>query len=210
MKDLIIFLFLLPIVSFGQNTLPSGQGILKVELEKLPTILFYTDTLKTKSSKSISIIKFGEFALKNERDVKTWLKPEQLYLEYDIFILRVDTIIGKWIKVYVDNEKAVKLWTRMDNYIKYFSWDNFFRTEVSNITKGTKELGIKESDNEGSKTIKKMEEEDCFEILDVRADWLKIRTHSILECSTSKRPIKSGWLKWQQKGKLTIKFGLTD
>ena len=71
-------------------------------------------------------------------------------------------------------------------------------------------LGIKQTDNENSKTLKKMENEDCFEVLEAKGDWLKIRTHSVLDCSTSKRSIKSGWIKWQKDNKLTIQFGLTD
>jgi hypothetical protein len=185
MKYLFILIFILPIVSFGQKTLASGQGILKIELVKLPTILFYNDTLQTKPSKSISVIKPREFALKNEKEISTWFKPEQLFLEYDIFILRVDTIIGKWAKVCVNNEKAVKLWTKIDQYKMYFTWDKFFKTKVTNITKETNELAVKQSDNDISKTIKKMEKEDCFEILD-------------------------GWVKWRENNQLTIEFGLID
>ena len=85
-------IFILPLISFGQRNIPSGQGILKVDFIKLPTIAFYNDTLQAKPTKSVSVINSGgNFILKNQKELDNWFKPEQLFLEYDIFILRVDT-----------------------------------------------------------------------------------------------------------------------
>jgi hypothetical protein len=196
---------------FGQKSIPCGQGILKIEITELPTIQFYKDTLQKTPVRTVSVVKKdGEFSIKNKTETLKWFKPEQLYIDYDILILRVDTIIGGWTKVYVNNEKQTILWTKIGLSNKYLTWNNFFKTQVSNITKGTKEVLIKVTNTDNSKTIKKMEKEDCFEILEVKGNWIRIKTHSVLECSTSKKPIKIGWLQWRKNNVLQIEFGLAD
>ena len=212
MKRFFICILFLPLVSIGQSKLPSGIGILNIDVIKLPTLKFYNDTSQTKPLKVISVInKNGKFGFKNQDEVPKWFKPERIsfYEDNDILIIRVDTVIGNWFSIYI-NDKGEKLWVKKDINNKYYTWANFFKNKVSNITKGLDNLEIKQSSNDSSRTIKKIEKEDCFEVLEVKGEWMKIRTHSILECSTSKRPIKIGWLKWRQKDMLTIKFGMSD
>jgi hypothetical protein len=211
LKIITVCFCFLTINSIGQNTLSVGQGILKINFSKPLTLDFFSDTTQLKSTKTISIIKGAdqEFKIKNSNQVMTWFQPEALHLDYDIFILRVDTIIGKWYKVVTNTDKAIIMWTKADSFKKYFKWSTFLTKEVTNITKNKTELEIKTEPKENSKTIKKIEKSDCFEVLDVKGDWIKIRTHTILECSDSKHPVKSGWLRWKDKNKLTIAFGLT-
>jgi hypothetical protein len=211
MKILISFIFVIPLFLFGQKNIPVGQGILKIETTKLPLIQFYKDTLQKTPVKTVSVVlKDGELSIKNKTETLKWFKPEQLYLDYNILILRVDTVIGDWTKVYVNNEKQTKLWTKIGGFNKYLTWTNFFKTQVSNITKGTKEVLVKVASTDNSKTIKKMEKEDCLEIVEIKGNWIKIKTHSVLECSTTKYPVKIGWLQWQKNNVLQIEFGLTD
>ncbi len=135
--------------------------------------------------------------------------PEQLSLDYDIFIIRIDAISGKWYKVITNTEKATVLWTKVEPFKKFVKWPTFLLKETTAIEKGFTNLDIKTGPSEASKTIKKIETKDCFEVLEVKGNWMRIRTNTNLDCNQSSRPVKSGWLKWRDRNRLTISFGLT-
>lgn len=202
---------LLSSVAFAQNEIPLGQGVIKVEFSKLPTLKFYNDTNQITPNKTLTIgkDKDGEFIIKNRKQVDDWFSPEQLSLEYDIFIIRVDTSIGKWYKVIMNAEKNTALWTKAEPFKKFIKWPTFLLNETTAIEKGFMNLDIKTAPSETSKTIKKIETKDCFEVLEIKGDWMRIRTNTKLDCNESNKPVKSGWLKWRDKKRLTISFGLT-
>ena len=207
-----IFLFIVfPFLAIGQNNLPLGQGVLKIDYTKLPTLRFFEDTLHATPVKTISIAKDkeGEYIIKNQKKANAWFMPEQISLEYDIFIIRVDTVIGKWYRVVTNTEKATMLWTKVDPVKKFIKWPTFLLKETTAIEKGFADLEIKAEPSEKARTIKKIEVKDCFEVLEIKGDWMKIRTNTILDCNESQKPIKSGWIKWRQNNRLTIAFGLT-
>ncbi len=140
----------------------------------------------------------------------TWFKPEGLWLDYSIFVIRVDTVIGKWFKVFVNNEKGTTLWTLTDPVKKFVKWQTFLVKETTAINKHPEfNIEIKVSPSENSSSIKKIEKTDCFEALEIKGDWLRIRTNSTLDCNESKKTIKSGWIRWRQNNRLTINYGLT-
>ena len=74
---------------------------------------------------------------------------------------------------------------------------------------GSEGLEVKTEASEKSATIKKMEKKDCFEVLEVKGDWMKIRTNKGLECNESKRPVKLGWIRWRYKNRLMIGYALS-
>ena len=211
MTKFFIILSLLPLATLGQNNLPLGQGVIKINYTNLPTLLFYSDTSQTKGIKIVSIGKDeeGEYIIRNRKLVDMWFMPEQIELDYDIFIMRVDTVIGKWYKVIVNAETAQTLWTRFDPVKKYVKWSTFLLKETTAIEKGFASLDIKTEPSQTAKTIKKIETKDCFEVLEIRGDWMKIKTNTKLDCNESNQPIKSGWIKWRQNNRLTIGYGLT-
>ena len=108
-----------------------------------------------------------------------------------------------------NEEKAETMWTKVGPSKKFVKWSTFLLKETTAIVKGFTDLPIKTAPSETSKTIKKIETEDCFEVLEIKGDWMKIRTNAVLDCNQSNRPIQSGWLKWKDKNHLTISFGLT-
>jgi len=95
---LIIAIFIAPLITIGQSNINLGQGVVKIDFEKLPTLLFYSDTNNTTPLRTVSVTKDkgGEFIIKNSSHVRSWFNPEGLWLDYGIFIIRVDTVIGKW------------------------------------------------------------------------------------------------------------------
>lgn len=208
----IIAVLLQSFITFGQKNLNIGQGVLKIDFEKLPSIQFFGDTSQTNPVKIVTVIKTkeGEYNLKNNSQVTTWFKPESLWLDYSIFVIRVDTIVGKWYRVYIDNNKGTTLWTKTDPTKKFVKWQTFLVNETTFIDKNPDfNIEIKNSPSDDSPTIKMIEKTDCFEAIEIKGDWLRVRTNTIIDCNESKKTIKSGWIKWRKNNRLTINYGLT-
>ena len=205
-----LFTFL-SLYSFAQRNLPIGQGVIKIDYTKLPNLNFYADTNQTKPTKIIVIgkDKEGEFIVKNSKQVDTWFIPEQISLEYELFIIRVDTAIGKWYRVVTNTENGATFWTKVEPVKKFVRWSTFLLKETTAIEKGFANLDIKIQPFKTAKTIRKIEKKDCFEVLEITGDWMKIRTNTKLDCNLSNKPIKFGWIKWRDKNRLTISYGLT-
>ena len=102
------------------------------------------------------------------------------------------------------------LWTKADTVKQFIKWQTFLLTSISSINKNDFNLDIKTLPSDKGTTIKKMESTDCFKVLEVKGDWIKIKTNTELECSESKKPVKSGWIRWRQHNRLTIGYALTS
>lgn len=202
---------LLPYAASSQKSINIGVGILFIDYEKLPRLEFYVDTLQKSSAREVSIVRdySGEYAVKNANQLTSWFMPEGLWLEYGIFVMRVDTQLGTWYKVFVNNETGTTLWTKADALKKFATWENFLLHETTAIEKGNFELEIKDAPDDNAKTIKNIESTDCFEAWEIRGDWLRVRTNDFLDCNQSKKRIDSGWIKWRHNNKLTVGYGLT-
>lgn len=211
MKFLFLLLLLVPYLTDGQSNLPVGQGVIKIDYTKLPTLRFYDDTIQTTPTKTVTIGKDseGEFILKNSKELSTWFVPEQISLEYDIFVIRVDTVVGKWYRVVTNSDNGKMRWIKADNTKKFIKWQTFLVKETTAIDKGFANLDIKVEPSDKAKTIKKIETKDCFEALEIKGDWMKVRTNEKLDCNESKKPIKIGWIKWKDNNRLAINFFLT-
>lgn len=208
---IIIAIILFPLTIIGQKNINLGQGILKIDFEKLPTLRFYADTTQTTPIRTVSVTKDkqGEFTLKNNSQA-SWFNPEGLWLDYSIFVIRVDTVVGKWYRIFTNNDKRTILWTKADATKKFVKWETFLVKETTAINKHQDfNLEIKTSPSDKAATIKKIEKADCFEAIEVKGDWLRIKTNETLECNESKKTIKSGWIKWRRNNRLTIYYGLT-
>ena len=206
------FFVLFPLFSAGQKNIPVGLGVLKIDFAKLPVLQFYSDTGMNASVKTIRIIKnqSEEFTIDNQTEADTWFKPEQLFFEYDIFLVRVDSVLGNWFKVVVNSATGEILWTKADATKKFMKWQSFLVKAVSSVDKGDFNLDIKTAASDKATTIKKIESTDCFKVLEIKGDWIRIKTNTELECSESKRPVKTGWIRWRQNNRLTINYALTS
>ena len=196
---------------FAQTNVTLGVGVVTVKIEALPTLSFYIDTLSRRPAKTVSIVKdeHQEFAIRN-RNMHAWLAPEGLWLDYYIFTFRCTKKVGSWCQVYVSNSDKTKYWIRLNKNLLYLNWDKYLNTQATWIGKKTEfSLQVKQFPSESSRTIKMMEKEDCFTVLEVKGDWMKIKTSEILDCSSSKHPVKSGWIKWRMDNKLLIDYGLS-
>jgi hypothetical protein len=211
-KYFFLIFALLPLFSFGQKNIPVGQGVLKIDFAKLPTLQFYSDTNLAAPSRTINITKnqSEEYIIPHQTEDNTWFKPEQLFFEYDIFLIRVDTVVGNWYKIVTNSATGEMLWTKADTVKQFIKWQTFLLKSISSVDKGDFNLDIKTLPSDKGTTIKKIESTDCFKVLEVKGDWIKIKTNTELECSESKKPVKSGWIRWRQNNRLTIGYALTS
>lgn len=175
---LIAFITFCSTIAAAQHPIKAGLGIIKVKYDKYPAFAFYADTTSKTPFKSFSIIKNkqGDYSIKNW-DKNNWLIPEGLMLDYGLFILRVDTIINGWYHVFVNNDKGVKLWLRVGNNTTFIPWHKFLVTETTGVGMhiGYK-LPIKTQATDSSKTIKYIEAEDLFKALEIKGDWMRVKT----------------------------------
>jgi hypothetical protein len=204
----LLFCVLAPFIALCQD-LPAGAGILSIDFQKAPTLRFYADTAQALATKTFSVgrNKKGEYIIKNVKQA-AWFKPEQLWLDYDIFVIRVDTVSGGWYRVFTDNEKGTSMWIKAGPGKRFVKWATFLVKETTAIgSRGS--IEIKAAPDPKSKTIRRAVEKDCFEALEIKGDWMRIRTNTVLDCDESGKPLKSGWIKWKDKGQLAIEFFLT-
>ena len=211
MYQLLLILFISPIALLAQSNIELGIGIITVKnLDALPTIKFYSDTTHKIPAKQISVLKDKqeELVLKNAK-LNAWLAPEGLWLDYYIFIFRCTKKRGKWCEVYVNNDRKIKYWIELHPGLQYQNWRTFLLTQSTSVVKRDEyNLEVKESPNDTSKRIKMMEKGDCFIILELKGDWIKVKTNDVLECSESRHPVKSGWIRWKKNNRLLIEYGL--
>jgi len=208
-KVFIILLMGFPVFLFGQKSLNLGQGILKIDITQLPTLEFFSDTMEKIPLKIVTVTKdsVGEFILKGNDHVADWFSPEQLFLNYEIFMIRVDTVLGNWLLVYTNNLRPATMWVKRQPQVNFIPWTVFLHKQVSSINQDPAfKQPVKAAPNEQSPTIKEMEEADCFKIISIKGDWMNIKSNP--DCSDSKKPVKSGWIRWRKKNKLIISYSL--
>ena len=115
MRSLFIFIALtVPAIGIAQLHLAAGAGILNVDLSKKPVLPFYNDTADGGAARTIRIEtdSTGELKLVSAMPVTGWLIPEQFFPAYDIFTFRVDTISGKWMRIFVNNGNGETMWLK--------------------------------------------------------------------------------------------------
>ncbi|MDB5012478.1 MAG: hypothetical protein JWQ25_680 [Daejeonella sp.] len=203
-------LFFLTTNVFAQSNLNLGVGVLEVNIDALPTLSFFSDTLTAKPTKRVTIVKNAnnEFSL-NSKVSNSWLAPEGLWLDYSIFTFRCSRKLGNWCEVYVNNANHAKFWIKLNRNLLYHNWTKYLATQATWIGKRAEySVSVKAFPTENSKTIKMMEKDDCFVVLQVKGDWMKIQTSEVLDCSSSKFPVRSGWIRWRNNNKLLVEYGL--
>lgn len=101
-----------------------------------------------------------------------------------------------------------KKWIKKSETLNVKSWEKFL-VENTTAIEPLIPTDIKAEPDANSKTIRKSTNEDCFEAVEVKGDWIRLRTNETLECNEHPTPIKSGWIKWREANKLMINFFLT-
>lgn len=206
MKTILTIIFLLG--SLITNATELGLGIVDIDIYKTKEIKIYKNKNDKTPERIIHLIeKNGEIAIK-ENDYQKWLKPESIWLDYSIFIFRYTNFQDNWIEIIVNNDSMNKMWIRKTETLSVKTWQTFL-VQSTTAVEPLASTEIKLEPSVSSMTIRSSTKEDCFEAIEIKGDWIRIKTNEKLDCNEHPSPIKSGWIKWRQNNKLTIEFFLT-
>ncbi len=201
---------MLTTVCKAQNRGKIGVGILTIDIERYPVLKLYSDTNSNVPNTTIFVKKVKQDGVVvNTVPQLKGFTPEALWLDYYIFLLRVEKVSPNWFKVFVSDHTTFWL-GKSTKGVRFDTWPVFLKSHISALFKlDGYDLDIKLAPSDKAKTIKKMEEKDCFEVLEVRGDWMRIRTNTGLECSETKRPVRSGWIRWRKADRLQVGYTQT-
>jgi hypothetical protein len=207
----IIIFILLSNACFGQKTIEAGIGILQVDFEKISTLNFFEKITDLKPSKNITVFKVGEYDhdLKNRSEAEKWFDPETLWFEYYIFNLRVIDKNGKWLNVVVNNQTGETMWIKTVTGLNFVTWEKFLLNTTAISGNQNFVIEVKTKPNDESKTLRKLGQKECLESIEIKGDWMRVKTNEILDCDDSGKIQEQGWIKWRQNNYLAIEYDLT-
>lgn len=186
-----------------------GVGIIEVDVQQTKEIRVFRNKSDEYPEKIIELLRGedGEIIIKNASNEK-WFIPELLSLDYSQLLLRYTKLHGDWIEIISNKETGEKKWLLKTDGFAVVPWDRFLKEKIT-VIEPLHSADIKNAPDPKSKTIRKSSEQDCFEILDIMGDWIKIKTSEGLECSSHPEPLKSGWIKWKLNNELLIEYYTT-
>jgi hypothetical protein len=186
-----------------------GIGIIEIDVERTNELEVFKNKRDKHPDKILSLLRKenGEIVIK-EMDNENLFVPEICWLEYSQLLFRYTKIDGDWIEVITNKETDEKRWVLKTENVNIFTWETFL-IEGTTAVEPLYSVEIKTEPDNGSKTIRKSSEKDCFEAIEVIGDWMKVRTSEGLECSGHPQPIKSGWIKWKVNNQLAIEYYTT-
>lgn len=185
-----------------------GLGIVEVDIEATKEIRIFHNKGDNSPEKIIRLLrKNGDIAIE-ENDYTNWLRPETVWLDYFQFLFRYTKIEDGWIEVIINKETGEKKWILNSPMLTIKAWEQFL-VENTTAIEPLESVDIKAEPGNGSQTIRKSSDEDCFEAIEIKGDWMKIKSNETLECSEHSEPIKAGWIRWRDRGRLTIRYYLT-
>ncbi len=206
MKTIITILIVFGLLIDTKSEL--GLGVIQVDIYKTTEIKVYRNKGDKSPEKIIRLVnKDGEINIE-EHNYSNWLKPEAIWLDYSQFLFRYTAVEDKWIQIIVNTDTKDKKWIQKSQTLTIQTWENFLINETTAIDP----LGstdIKTEPNTNSTTLRKSTDKDCFEAIEIKGDWIKIKTNETLDCNEHPQPMKSGWIKWKENNQLSIKYFLT-
>ena len=203
----ILIVLTLPLMGIAQLHLAAGDGVLNVDLVRKPVLPFYNDTTDGGAAKIIRIEtdSTGELKLFSAIPVAEWLDPEQFFPAYDIFTLRVDTIAGKWMRIFVNNGKGHTMWLMSAQGMTFIPWSIHFakHTSAVEVVEGIV-LTIHAAASDKSALIRRTMPGDCFKVRTVKGDWMQVETSP--DCNNNAKQIRSGWIRWKRDNNILVTY----
>lgn len=192
MKTILTIILSLGILT--SSAIELGLGIVNIDINKTKEIRFYKNKTDRTPEKTIHLIEKNGDIVIQEDDYQKWLSPESIHLDYSIFIFRYTAFHDNWVEVIVNNDNGTKLWVRKTETMSIKKWQAFL-VESTTAVDPLIPTEIKLEPSFKSKTIRKSTKKDCFEAIEIRGDWIKIKTNQKLDCNEHPSHIKSGWIK---------------
>jgi hypothetical protein len=185
-----------------------GLGIVAVDIYHTKEIKVFASKGDKAPEKTIRLTNNNSEIRIEDKNYTSWLKPEAISLDYSIFLFRYTRMEGNWVEVVVNYEAMTKKWIQKTETLSVKPWEKFLIENTTAIDP-LLPVEIKIEPNTDSRTIRKSTKEDCFEAIEIKGDWMRVRTNETLDCSEHPTPIQSGWIRWRLADQLLIKYYLT-
>ncbi len=191
-----------------------GPGFVFIHFDDKTVLDLYNDTTDHSPAKSIEFFNdptIYSWNIKNIDQQTEWLKPEALWLEYDLFVFKCARLENNWFRIITNNENGDSYWLRKSDLTEFRDWEHFLKDMFSISRLPDQNQPIKTAPTESSKTIP-YDEEDCFQVKSMKGDWIEIFTPDFCdeEYNDHMTKIKSGWIRWKKDNKLLIMYSFTS
>lgn len=203
------FCFLFAITITAQTDL--GTGLISIHFDNKTVVCFYNSPADTQPAKTIEFFNdnsIDSWNIKNLSDHKKWLNPEVLWLDYGHFIFRCLKETNGYFNVIVNNETGESYWIKKSTLTEFSTWEIYLK-EMFSIERLEKETPIKNQPTANAKTVN-YSGNDCFQVKQMKDDWIEIFTADYCDDEAATPKIKSGWIQWKKGNKLLIDYHLTS
>lgn len=196
------------LILFIGSDLELGVGIVVVDIYKTAEIHFYKAKGDKTPDRSIKLVNTKSEIFVEPSSHKEWLAPENLWLDYSILNFCYTRQEGEWVEVVVNEKSGLRRWIRVNEHVVAVPWPKFL-LDYTTVVEPIESVFVRTAPYAESKAIRKTTSQDCFEAMEIKDDWIRIRTSQGLECSEHPEPITTGWIKWKEGNKLVIRYFLT-
>ncbi len=125
-----IIILLAMIVTKTHGQVPLGIGLAKVEFNDKTVLNFYSKPDEASFVKGIEFFtddKINAWNIRNLDKVKSWLKPQELWLDYSRFVFRCKIRENGWLEVIINNGDGQTFWIKESQNIMFLGWEDYFK-----------------------------------------------------------------------------------
>lgn len=183
----------------NNTDLPMGMGIFKPNLAPEYSLYFYGNVKEQTVTDSIS------FTINNNGHIEIsyappWLLPQNIKLDYGILLFKIKTIYKRFLEIEV-NSKTHQTALINSNAGKVLLWPSFLLEVHSIELLPSKNNFIRSRPFEHSDKINI--QHTLLLPLAIRGNWMKVQL-----VDDNYIALGEGWIKWNEKGQLLVKYSL--
>jgi len=188
----------------------AGNGVVKITFIENMQLDFYVAKEDAAPAKTI---KFSvdpttkKVVIQDLENVKQWLNPEELSIDYSYLSFRCTYVREDWLKVLINSDNADKYWIKRNDDQEYKDWAKLF-TEARGVSRlATSKQKIRKGPSDNANSIDYAGTE-CFKVISVEGDWLQITSsgtcHGITGDSDEK--LDTGWIRWKKGYNVMVQY----
>jgi hypothetical protein len=196
----------MPVVAHAQQQLPAGSGMIIFDINKLSSLSLYADTNGRSAPRTVSFSLNKVGVPEIDSSSRQWFVPEQFHPSYDIFMMRVSALGSGWVQCFV-NERGDRYWLRRNSTQVFMKWNEFLLRRAGTINKlPDVETPIYAAPQVSSKMIRMLNGDDCLKVVEVKGEWMRVRSEK--QCDGSASRVRSGWIRWKKNDRIVIGYAL--
>jgi hypothetical protein len=194
------------ILGIGKVKLEFQEHIFNNKAYQLDFYQDYTDSI-AKQTLTLKWSDDNDGAVQAIND--TFLEIKDYFIEEPHYIIIFNCLrqVGDYYEIVTNEQTMETMWIKKSNLISYKSWGNFLKSTVcvSQIDIVSNPVRKKQDGLE----IQVDDTEPCWEVIDVKDNWLFIKYPSFyLDDSDSIQINFRGWIKWYEEDEIIINYYL--